>query len=489
MIKNYKKWFLPFILLFVLYACTSEQDYRTDDEQKQIDPLTVSTAQALYEQYVGKTSRVKSADEGSAIEFMPDWSQGELFSDSLWYVVESPLKMDEGQTIRFMTEQVREYSETKNVLPKQVFRQVVMRNKQTGLDYAFMMVVMPGLDYMLSKGDELEKNRYLTRESDLSGTVIFYTTDGEFVNGWVYEEGKIAYSIGELKNRLKNVETGITCWYQHFYGISQETGDITYIGSNVHCETIYSYDHPIAIDDNGSGGVDPGGGVGIGGGSGSPSIPPTPDPPKEEPTDPCKSMSNKMASQEFMNKITELKNLTGQKYEAGRSYTYKDGMYNFTNHDGSTGIGEIEYSPSYISKIDGFIHSHYDGLLKTFSASDLMIPYHWFINKNGINNLNTFSLGLVTSEGTYFLFISDWTKYRAFGQTYENKEVFNILSGLYENDYNIKPSTDATTSMNNLANLLENTNSGLTLMKDAGNNKFSIVTKDSQGNIKLINCN
>jgi hypothetical protein len=225
-------------------------------------------------------------------------------------------------------------------------------------------------------------------------------------------------------------------------------------------------------------------------GPGSTPPPLTPEDKKpEEPTDPCKSMSSKMAATNFTQTITALKGLTGQKYEAGRAYTYDNGKYNFTTQDGNPGEPEITYSPKGFSKIDGFIHSHYDGLLKTFSSSDLMIPYHWFMNKNGINNLNTFSLGLVTSEGTYFLFVSDLAKYMDFGKMFADRKGLDILSHFYKEGYKIDETKSVLASMESLIKLLDNLNSGLTLMKDSGNNKFSIVTKDSNGNIKLVNCN
>lgn len=112
--QSYKKWLLPFILLAILYTCTSEQDYPADKGQKQIEPLTVVTAQGLYEQYVG-AARLKSTTDDSDFEFTPDWSKGQLFSDSNWYVVESPLETSKDLRIRFMTPKVKEYSETNNV--------------------------------------------------------------------------------------------------------------------------------------------------------------------------------------------------------------------------------------------------------------------------------------------------------------------------------------------------------------------------------------
>ncbi len=209
------------VVLIVLYGCSSEDDH--SEVENKVEPLTVATAQSLYEQYVGKASKLKSSSEDLSPEFFPDWSKGQLFSDSNWYVVESPLETSKDLRIRFMIPEVKEYCDANNIRPKQALRQVVMRNKQTGLDYAFMMVVMPDLDYMLLKGDELGENKYLTRESDLSGLVTFYTTDGEFVNGWIYKEGEIIAEIGDSEKNLEKklkvnaaVVSSVVCWGQDF---------------------------------------------------------------------------------------------------------------------------------------------------------------------------------------------------------------------------------------------------------------------------------
>lgn len=233
---------MPFILLAILYACTSEYDGHANDAEKQIDPLTVATAQSLYEQYVGKASKLKSASDGFAPELLPDWSRGQLSSDSNWYVVESPLETSGDIRVRFMIPEVKEYCDLNTIRPPQVLRQVVMRNKQTGLDYAFVMVVMPELEYMLSKGDELDKNHYLTRGSDLSGLVIFYTTDGELINGWVYKNGNPAAVFGipeeALGKRLKDWVAYNVCWFQ-WGGSNDDAYSIKY------CEKYYEYEQNI----------------------------------------------------------------------------------------------------------------------------------------------------------------------------------------------------------------------------------------------------
>jgi hypothetical protein len=274
-IQNYKKWWflLPFILLAIFHACTSEQDYTPEEIQKPVEPLSVATAQSLYEQYVGKTSRLKSTTEDSRIDLFPDWNQGQLFSDSNWYVVESPLEIGQGKDLRFALPEVQEYSEANHVRPQQIFRQIVMRNKETGLDYAFMMVVMPELEYMLRKGDELDRNQYLTRTSDLSGTVLFYTTSGEMVNGWKYKDGNITAAIAAGSDQSYVRRTKIAYEYECVTTIEYHSDGT--IDATLNCYKVYLLGE-VTVEGNGPNlsVSDPFGSSSGGSGPVSPTLPP-----------------------------------------------------------------------------------------------------------------------------------------------------------------------------------------------------------------------
>ncbi|MFV0538509.1 MAG: hypothetical protein ACK5M3_14245 [Dysgonomonas sp.] len=279
--QSYKKWFfIPFILLATLYACTSEYDGHADDAEKQIDPLTVATAQSLYEQYVGLSKLKNMSDDfGSGIELIPDWSRGQLSSDSNWYVVESPLEFEGNRQIRLVAPGVEDYARTHTDPSdiRQYQRLVMLQNKVSGDTYAFVMLVVPELEYMLRKGDELGGNRYLTRDSDLDGLVMFYTTDGYFVNGWVYREGKILEGIASDANQSNLFNTkagGRIC-----YGITEyyyEDGEWK-SAAGIECGRPFLmdefYEGPYG---SGGGGVDPSippindnGSIGSGGGSGT----------------------------------------------------------------------------------------------------------------------------------------------------------------------------------------------------------------------------
>lgn len=199
--KFAKKTFWSLLLVGMMLCCVSEDDY-PGEEKKPVEPLTIESARSLYEQYVGTTASLKSAGEDSGIELLPDWNAGQLFSDSLWYVVESPLEFIGDRQMRLVTPSVEEYvgPEAKASDIKQYQRLVMAQNKESGETYAFVMMIIPELDYMLQKGDRLDVNKYFSREHDLDGRIMFFTTDGRFINGWIYEQGKLTAFIGSGNN-------------------------------------------------------------------------------------------------------------------------------------------------------------------------------------------------------------------------------------------------------------------------------------------------
>lgn len=200
--------------------------------------------------------------------------------------------------------------------------------------------------------------------------------------------------------------------------------------------------------------------------------------PPTEPTDPCESMVLKMGNPTFVNMLNSLQSLTSSNYEAGRAYTYSNGVYTFINHDGEPNDPGIDWNPSSNNKIDGHVHSHYnDGTLPIFSVSDILIPGFWD-SIGGINNLDAFSLGTVTYGGTYFLQISNVATYRRFYNMYgSNGQIDSALEFMYAGFINSNMSiADVTT---NFVRFLNATGTGMTLMK-----------KDSDGFVKLgVNMN
>lgn len=182
---------ISLMMLTLLYGCSSENDDHAIPK-KPVEPLTVSGAMNWYNETVGMLEKQKSTTDSSAeVPYQPLENLAKLFADELWYAVESPLDFGD-QSLMIMTPEVSDYTVTHgDDAIKQTLKLVVLRNKETGETYSFIMAVVPELNYMLRKGDELNKITYLSRDSDFDGYIFFFTLDGHLINGWLYEDGKV----------------------------------------------------------------------------------------------------------------------------------------------------------------------------------------------------------------------------------------------------------------------------------------------------------
>ena len=138
------------------------------------------------------TRSVNDNDPVEILNLQPflDWNIGELSNDSVWDVVELPWEYEKVEEI-FALSEVWEYAGVNNLMPEQVIKLVVIRHRQTGKNYGYKMKIAPDLDYMLEMGENLSINKYLVRDSDLSGIVMFCTLDDRFINGWRYRDGVV----------------------------------------------------------------------------------------------------------------------------------------------------------------------------------------------------------------------------------------------------------------------------------------------------------
>lgn len=185
------RWITLYFLLFIIMSACSSDHEVYDDEPKTVEPLTVNEAMDWYSRSASMLTKQKSTTDNPVdISYKPFVHLAELFTDDLWYAVESPLDFGDS-SLMIMTPEVANYVDTQgDGIVKQVLKLVVLRNRETGETYSFIMAVVPELDYMLRKGDELEKIVYLNNKSDFSGYILFYTLNGEFVSGSLYKGGK-----------------------------------------------------------------------------------------------------------------------------------------------------------------------------------------------------------------------------------------------------------------------------------------------------------
>ncbi|WP_313096698.1 hypothetical protein [Empedobacter sp.] len=140
-------------------------------------------------------------------------------------------------------------------------------------------------------------------------------------------------------------------------------------------------------------------------------------------------------------------------------------------------------------KIDGFIHSHYTGLLSVFSLDDIFGIA--FLYKNGnIYNTSTFALGIVTASNTqYILVIDNISKFTSFTESIMidnqiNETALSDYEYFFKNMYSITPENNLSTNENNFIDFLEKSNTGLKVLKGSEDFKnWNLLNKNSSGDI------
>lgn len=224
---------------------------------------------------------------------------------------------------------------------------------------------------------------------------------------------------------------------------------------------------------------DIGGGGGPGGNSGN-----------EEPT-PCfkiKAIGMKDKTKSLMSNLKGKTNLTS---EHGFLLNQQGNTINETAVQGNPGTGEIEFNVN--APINGFIHSHYGGLLSVFSPYDIFMIAQLY--KQGlIADMNSFIAGVVTASDTqYIMIIDDPVKFGAFAANlFEGNAFDEVVLKNYEFVYDLFGIDYDKTVTNNekgFYNYLEKNNTGLKIFKGDNNmQNWGLLVKDSNGNVTPQNC-
>ncbi len=201
---------------------------------------------------------------------------------------------------------------------------------------------------------------------------------------------------------------------------------------------------------------------------------------------PCDLMSDRVNDQLFKDKLTYLKNNTGQNRELGFYYSETENGTNFSGVlMGMNGIHELGYL-SLSSPVDGIMHTHFAGGLSVFSPQDLVTFFYLY--QNGlVNNVNTFSFQIVTASGTrYSIAIENEDEFVAFGNEFLTDQ--NLLSFLFQS-LDIKPVNSSGSNEQKFLSFLQVNNSGLTLM--SANSTFTKWSRLSIGRgdiVRKTNC-
>ena len=182
-------------------SCNDEESIITEEYQI---PFSEERNQAKnwYEAQVGerKSARTRASVSEktlSTIDMEPIWEESFRRKNKRYHAVEALMEMTKLKSFS-MPENYQKAKETGNSKYKHsLTRLVVLTDKKTNETIGFTMTIMPTIEYMEKTGFMAFKSSYLVRDKDFSGYIIFHTLDGQFANGWKYQDGKITHIINE----------------------------------------------------------------------------------------------------------------------------------------------------------------------------------------------------------------------------------------------------------------------------------------------------
>lgn len=93
-------------------------------------------------------------------------------------------------------------------------RLVVMTDKGSLRKSGYVMTILPSVWYIENHEADIHLNTYLHREPHLDGYVLFHDLNGQFVNGWRYESGKVTGHIKNLSDGHQDEESDAVFNYE-----------------------------------------------------------------------------------------------------------------------------------------------------------------------------------------------------------------------------------------------------------------------------------
>lgn len=533
------------VLLGVIIIHSCKKDNKTTGPAL---PPAVAEAKLWYESTypvatTANTSKLSTQSAGNAANplvdlsqaLKPDWTRAATYKRLGANVVELPLSSASVPKV-FSINKGLPVSRIKNSRSS-----FLLLNDSTGY-HAYVMTLIADSSYLKNDPGKLDHDKYNKRDSDFSGTLIYSTPKGKFVSAWIYKNGILVAGTASGGN-VSQATQGVN---------NASSKKLAQASSDEDCYDVYwdtisngevtneEYLYTICIGGAGSGGNGgtgsaPPTGSSSGGGNttapppcppSTPSVesvnshlhtdvvqpqpppagggdtgypPPTTNPspcavpvatpPATAPViDPCAQANAAMANQAFTNRMNYLQsqmNVPGETTDL----MMPNGTYQQQVSTVNGGANQT-FPPSYFAGSSGFLHNHGKGpgVLSVYSPSDLASLYT-IVTQGNVSNPNGYTYGLVNQDGqSYLLTVSDMSKFTAWANSYVSSGQPNsILNSVY-NSLVSTSNTDAVNE-NNFVNLLQSTESGLTLMRgNSTNTAWSQVVKNTDGTYSVIQC-
>ena len=307
------------------------------------------------------------------------------------------------------------------------------------------MTLVPDKSYIESTHFDALRSNYKQWQKGYSGYVFYHTLDGKFNNGWKFENGKVTMQVTQYSDTGLNLNMGMrkkskadycidtnyftysqncTDWYSNSEYITSTCGD-WYLSSSYTITECYNDGNSSGNNNNNNS-------------SNNGDYIPYENPIRTYKTNPCLQVVCLNADYGLQTEDNRLLALATSTIEYGSFMKLNDdsplsSIYNYIPLVGSPSTntgGSIDIS-SYLQsneKIDGFAHTHYNGLIPMFSADDINAIY--LLDASGhINDLSMFTTQVVTSQGVWTLKIDDINQFKSFCQnninTAEKRTSFN----------------------------------------------------------------
>lgn len=279
------------VLSAVVYGCRKETRHSNDPSQD----VDVTQLQTIYNQGI-----ITSTQQTNAVYASPQLTLVHSLNVS-WNKFHKSTRADGSRIVEFtVNDTSRTFMKklnTGDLIPYNDKSEVVFVQKTDGTTLSYFMKVVE--DLTVSGTKSTVKNFYYgSVPAGFSGTVLYYTLNRQYLNGYRYKNGKITADISvvvpvtttgnqqvaSVNGTKTNMVAAPTCYEVDYYQEYCEWGgtaddpyeyfhgcDETYIGSTIEC------------DDDGSGGGGGGGAAGDTGGGGGGGSTPTPPPPCSPP--------------------------------------------------------------------------------------------------------------------------------------------------------------------------------------------------------------
>jgi len=488
---------LLFLAFFVIHSC--RKDIRMSGTQQNIalSDADISELKGIYNSGINASGQATTSTNGSQVSnFIRNLNVK-------WGNYQAYTRDDNSQVAEFELEKENFMLSTRQ---QKAGDTVFFRNKteavfiklSNGKRLSVFMKVIE--DFNQTKKSVIANLHYKQIPSTFTGSIIFYTLDRHFINGWRYNAGQIVAKLGtpgaasanstqqvNSTNKQVNVAKptcgGVTVYWEEDceYDVVLDDGTV-YIYYN--CDPVIDDVIPDICDDLAQG--PPGGGVlgDTGGSTGGPTGTPPPDTSKN----PCQQAAFLAANTAFKGLLSAMQATTDGNQEFGYTYTLNtDGSVSANGPSVGT-IGSASVDINIPPTSDGVIHTHFYGPTNypTFSPADIKALFD-ALHSGDIKNTKTFSDVLVTFGGTYMIKIIDPVQFAAFAANNLSDDHYTAFSDNYDLSQQLYAQANDNTTSYELALLSMLNNSGLTLMR--GDYQFGSWTPIVKQNNQVVNNN